>query len=359
MNAPGAVTPVVQGAGGICAIGRGMGQIYASVRADLGGFRASSVYDRNFDPITMALLAENELEPLAQAIEPRGYTARFRRMLRLAAPALREVTSSVVPGARPLPLFVGLPEPRPGARPIAKDELMSSFAEQSGVSVDLAESTVFPSGRAASLLALEAGARHLRNKRCEAVLVGGVDTFLDLALLGELDAEGRILGQRVMDGFVPGEGAAFILLRAGTPLPPDECPPAVTLLGVGTTEDPGHRYGTEPARGEGLAHAMDKLFASLQNQPAPIESVFAGFNGENFMAKEWGVARLRHTDRFAPAARIDHPADCFGDAGAAAGALLLALTHAAVIRGNRKGPALVFASSDREERACALLDLVA
>jgi 3-oxoacyl-[acyl-carrier-protein] synthase-1 len=141
--------------------------------------------------------------------------------------------------------------------------------------------------------------------------------------------------------------------------PPDERPPSVAVLGVATATDPGHRYGSEPARGDGLAAAMEQLFASLTTEPAPIQTVLAGFNGENFQAKEWGVARLRHTDRFAPASRIDHPADCFGDAGAALGALLLALGHAALIRGNRNGPALVFASSDREQRACALLDLVA
>jgi 3-oxoacyl-[acyl-carrier-protein] synthase-1 len=353
------LAPVIESCGALCSTGRGIDQIHASVRAGLGGFCASSIHDRHFEPMTLALLPEEELEPLADIIEPRGYSSRLRRMLRLAGPAMREAVASVPEHAPPMPLFLGLPEPRPGAQPMAAAELLSAFSQQSGVAVDVEKSRVFPSGRAAALLALEAAARHLADGAASSVLVGGVDTYLDLAVLGALDAEERVLGDRVMDGFVPGEGAAFIWLRAPGTAEPDARVPSVTLLGVGAVNDPGHRYGTEPARGEGLAGAMDQLFAALPGPVRPIESAFAGFNGESFQAKEWGIARLRHTDRFSSLARIDHPADCFGDGGAALGALLLALAHAALIRGNRKGPALVFASSDHEPRACALLDLVA
>src|SRR5207247_2908624 len=107
---------------------------------------------------------------------------------------------------------------------------------------------------------------------------------------------------------------------------------------------------------EGLAQALDNLIAGLPRPPAPIASIHAGFNGESFFAKEWGVARLRHSDRFAPSVSMEHSADCFGDAGAAMGALLVLLAHAALSRGDRGGPALVFSSSDREDRACALLE---
>jgi 3-oxoacyl-[acyl-carrier-protein] synthase-1 len=349
---------VIESTGGICSVGRGVAQIHASVRAGLGGFRASAIHDRNFDPITMALLPQDELEPLIASIDSRGYSSRLRRMIRLAAPAMRETAAAVADGTPALPMFLGMPEPRPDALTIPDEEIVSAFAAQSGVAVDAAKSRLFPSGRAAALLALDAGARHLTATGASAVLVGGVDSYFDVGLIAELDAEQRILGSRVMDGFVPGEGAAFILLTAAPASESDDQPPRVTLLATGAAEDPGHRYGSEPARGEGLAHAMGALLTSLVSPPAPIQSVFAGFNGENFPAKEWGVARLRHTDQFAPAARIDHPADCFGDAGAALGALLLVLGHAALIRGHRSGPALVFASSDRQQRACALLELV-
>jgi 3-oxoacyl-[acyl-carrier-protein] synthase-1 len=237
--------------------------------------------------------------------------------------------------------------------------VVKAFAEQASIAVDHAQSEVFWNGRAASLMALAAGLRCLREQRARAVLVGGADTFLDPPLLARLDREQRISGEEITDGFIPGEGAAFLSLTAVRTT--GAAPPAgqIAVLGAGVAEDAGHRYGAEPARGEGLAHAIDALLTSMPRPPRPIATVFAGFNGESFFAKEWGVAHIRHHDSFAERIRLTHPADCFGDAGAAMGALLMALAGAELARGDGEGPTLVFASSDRADRACALLDVVA
>jgi 3-oxoacyl-[acyl-carrier-protein] synthase-1 len=187
------------------------------------------------------------------------------------------------------------------------------------------------------------------------VIVGGVDSFLDLRLLATLDAEQRILGSHVMDGFIPGEGAAFYVLSAeGSPSAKGH---RVIANGAASAMDPGHRYGEEPARGEGLAAALDQVRQRMQPAPAPIGTTFAGFNGESFDAKLWGVAWLRHKDFFAPGMVIEHPADKFGDAGAAMGAILTVLAAQALASGTRSGPALVWAASDREPRACAVVSV--
>jgi 3-oxoacyl-[acyl-carrier-protein] synthase-1 len=93
----------------------------------------------------------------------------------------------------------------------------------------------------------------------------------------------------------------------------------------------------------------------MSTSPAPVGTTFAGFNGENFDAKLWGVARLRHHDFFAPDMLMEHPADKYGDAGAATGAILTVMAATALARGQRPGPALVWAASDTELRGCALL----
>jgi 3-oxoacyl-[acyl-carrier-protein] synthase-1 len=161
-----------------------------------------------------------------------------------------------------------------------------------------------------------------------------------------------VLGPRVADGFVPGEGAAFFLLDAGL----DPRPPGTPLVqGAASTTDPGHRYGTEPARGEGLAQALQLLRDNSSSTIGPIAATFAGLNGENFEAKLWGVASLRHKDLFSPSMILEHPASCFGDTGAASGAILTVLAAAAVSSGQRPGPALVWAASDLEQRGCAVI----
>ena len=201
------------------------------------------------------------------------------------------------------------------------------------------------------LVALESALQAMSADSSRPILVGGVDTFLDLRLLATLGAEGRVHGPRVMDGFIPGEGAAFLWIEGGRE-PASGTP---VIHGAASTTDPGHRYGTEPARGEGLAQALQLLRDRLPSPVGPIASTFTGLNGENFDAKLWGVAQLRHKDLFSANMTLEHPASCFGDTGAATGAILTALTAAALAAGHRAAPALVWAASDLGARGCTIV----
>jgi 3-oxoacyl-[acyl-carrier-protein] synthase I len=333
----------------LCAAGSSAEQLWASVRAGIARIGNSNIMDRNLEPIRMGLVPEDALEPkLPPELDALPLPARSRRMLRLAAPTLRALWESS--GEAPVRLFLGLPQ-----LALAEAQWLKGFAlylgKLAGVTVDPPGSRVVPSGRAAALNALELALDALQQDPTRPVIVGGVDTYLDLKLLAALDVEGRILSGGVMDGFIPGEGAAFLVLAGagqgggGT----------VTIEAAASVSDPGHRSGMEPARGEGLAQAMDLLRSRLRNPMEPVGTTFAGFNGESFDAKAWGVARVRHTDFFSPRMVLQHPADCFGDAGAATGAILLALAAKALTAGHRPGPALVWAASDGESRGCALM----
>jgi 3-oxoacyl-[acyl-carrier-protein] synthase-1 len=125
---------------------------------------------------------------------------------------------------------------------------------------------------------------------------------------------------------------------------------------VGTAEDPGHRYSSEPALGVGLADALVKLRAAHSQLPA-VRTCFAGLNGEHFGAKAWGVAHMRHHDLFDRALYFEHPADVFGDVGAAMGTVLLALAAETLLNDQRPGPMLVWAASDEAPCAAAYLSM--
>ena len=226
------------------------------------------------------------------------------------------------------------------------------LAKAAGTALDVPGCRVVPSGRAAALVALELAIGALEQDPTRPVVVGGIDTYLDLKLLASLDAERRILGPDVSDGFIPGEGASFLVLAHPSAATGDGLP--VMISAAASAQDAGHRSGSAPARGEGLATAIELLRSRLSD-PGPVGTVFAGLNGESFDAKQWGVARVRHADFFAPDAVESHPADCFADAGAATGALLLSLGATALARAQRRGPALIWAASDGETRSCALL----
>jgi 3-oxoacyl-[acyl-carrier-protein] synthase-1 len=160
-----------------------------------------------------------------------------------------------------------------------------------------------------------------------------------------------------MDGFVPGEGAAFYLLSGSDAPEVSRTVVRVVVNGAASSRDQGHRYGDAPARGEGLSDALERTRRQLRPPVAPIETIFAGFNGESFDAKLWGVTRLRHNDFFSSRMVIEHPADKYGDTGAASGAILVALATQSLVSGTRLGPALVWAASDREPRACAVVSV--
>jgi 3-oxoacyl-[acyl-carrier-protein] synthase I len=337
----------------LCAAGRGTDQLWASVRAGIARIGSSRVMDRDFEAIRMGLVREDALEPqLPPELDVLPLPVRARRMLRLAAPALRTLAESV--GPAPARLYLGLPQ-----LAVSEAHWLRAFALQlgkvAGLPIDAPNSRVVPSGRAAALAALELALAALERDPSRPVIVGAVDTFMDLKLLASLEAEGRILRSGVTDGFIPGEGAAFVVLAATPTEPAGEA--TITVEAAASSADPGHRTGKEPARGEGLAQAVEVLRGRLSAAVEPVRVTFAGLNGESFDAKAWGVAQVRHADFFAPGLLLEHPADCFGDAGAATGAILLSLAAKALAAGHRPGPALVWAASDGESRACALLSV--
>jgi 3-oxoacyl-[acyl-carrier-protein] synthase I len=330
----------------LCAAGFGAEQVWAASRTRVSRVRNSNVMDAHLEPIPMGLVPDDALDPDDEELDSLALPARARRMLRLASPPLRELAPDLQEA--PVALYLGLPELSPEVAPWI-ETLSQHLLQRVGLELDTAASRTFPLGRAAALVALEQALAALSADPGRPILVGGVDSYLDLRLLATLGSEGRVHGPRVMDGFVPGEGAAFLWIKATS------TNDAARIQAAASATDPGHRYGTEPARGEGLAEAVEALRYQVPGSSGPVATIFAGLNGESFEAKSWGVARLRHKDFFAPETSMQHPADCFGDTGAATGAIFTAMAGAALSKGHRSGPALIWAASDHGSRACALV----
>jgi 3-oxoacyl-[acyl-carrier-protein] synthase-1 len=344
----------IMAVGMITAVGISARQTAASARAGIARQADSSIYNKQFQPMKMALVPEDALPPLEPALESvQGLTSRQIRMLRLAGVALQEVLADV-PDPQRVPVLLGTPEAWPGRADPAGEKFLHHLAVQSRVAFDLSRSKMFPVGRAAGLYALQEALQRLKTGQTEQIVVGGVDSYLDLYLLGTLDMEGRVLAEGVMDGFVPGEGAGFLLLRKDIQSTTGKAPIAM-VLGVATGVEKGHRYSEEIYRGDGLAGTLQQLFRSVPQSKDKVRTVYAGFNGENFWAKEWGVAYMRSQEKFETEFRVEHPADCFGDPGAALGPLTVGLAAIGMQKGYLKGPSLVWCSSDREPRAAALV----
>ncbi|MDB4975720.1 MAG: fabB [Myxococcaceae bacterium] len=282
----------VVGTGVICSIGNSAAQCSASFRAGLSGYALSSVQGRTHEDLRLALVPELDLEPLSPALESESLSCRERRMLRLGGEALRSLENLTGP------LFLALPEPRPavlgGLR--VRDDFLALLGAQAEVHFDPRTSKTFALGRAGGFFALQAGLAALRAGAPQ-VLVGGIETCLDLRLLSWLETERRLLADGVRDGFTPGEAAAFLCLSARRSTASD-----AVIRAVGTAEDPGHRYSEEPALGSGLSAALDAMQWRSQRLP-PVRTCFAGLNGESFGAKAWGWRTCDITRCSSPSSR--------------------------------------------------------
>lgn len=333
----------ILGMGMLTPVGLTAPQSAASVRAGITRFAETSVYDKRFEPFTMSLLPDEALPPLHPELEKAvSLTSRQVRLLRLAAPALQEALIGD-PDGNGVPLFLGAPEHLKSRPQPLNEGFFAQLGVQSGVGLDIAASKVIFGGRAAGLMALQAAMACLAAGKHSVVLAGGVDTYLDLYLLGTLDMEDRILGQAVMDGFIPGEGAGFVLLSSRESSFPKLSP-------VFTGFEEGHLGSDEPYQGEGLATVFAEILGSGAFEQ-PVREVYSAMNGENHWAKEWGVAFLRNQGSFDPSHGMHHPADCLGDTGAASGIILTILAAIGIGKGYRRSPALITCSSDLGNRA--------
>ncbi len=326
---------VIGGSGMITAVGVGTEQVLAAIGAGISLYKDSAIYDNKGIPFKLATVPDAclpKLDPATKLASPKG---RYKRMLRLALAGITTLLPSL-PKNSAVPLFLALPGRHGGMTFPALEPFLKDFHAQ-GARFDLAASKVFPSGRAAGAEAMQAAVQALQSGQAQHIIVGGVDTALDLALLNQWHSERRLLTSMTMQGFVPGEGAGFLLLSQA-----ENTSGAIVVSGVGTGSEPGHTYSDEICRAEGLMQAINTATAA---SPEPAQTVCCGLTGENVAIKEWGITATK-TKGFASDFVLMHPAENYGDLGAASIPVLIAISAAGMTKQKIKGPVVVWASSD-------------
>ncbi|HEX9886360.1 MAG TPA: hypothetical protein VGA70_07715 [Longimicrobiales bacterium] len=344
-------TALVVATGMRTSVGLSSKETAASVASTLTRLTESSLCDRRFRPFVLGEIPSEGLPPLHEELVGAGLTVRERRLVRLAVGALLECIEAVPEGPAPPRIILVVPE-APTTRDLAVDHVGGWIAIQAG-RPDLAGAIrVVPGGRATGL-AMVGRAGRLFAERGGLLMVGGVDTYRDPWLLGHLDRDGRARTDDNLDAFTPGEGAGFVLLAAERDVPPGLTPLARVEAAVEGTEE-ATITSEAPFLGSGLATALADLGRSREGGE-PFQQVLSSMNGERYWSKEWGVAAVRSAALLAEGHELVHPADCYGDAGAAAGPLLVGLGAQGIAAGRRPAPILVTASSDGPERVALSL----
>jgi 3-oxoacyl-[acyl-carrier-protein] synthase I len=286
----------------------------------------------------------------------------WKRMVALAASALSEVLGKIgshagaLSAGRGVPVLLALPESRPGFGEADERQTAEALRSAKGDrSVDL-ELEICGRGHAGVLHGIEVARARLQTGRSEICIVGGVDSYLESDTLDWLESARRIRVQGVRSGFPPGEAAAFVALATAGGARSLSLPVLARFRGACTSAERCLIDSDEEVLGHGLTDAIKRAAASLGVPGEAIDMIYCDINGERYRNDEWAFTALR-THQFIRDSAYVAPADCWGDVGAASGALGCVLAVRAWARGYAQGPrALIWAGSDHGLRGAAVLE---
>ncbi|TWU40594.1 beta-ketoacyl synthase N-terminal-like domain-containing protein [Novipirellula artificiosorum] len=343
----------------------------ASAAARIARLQESGVLDPSGKAITVASVPEEGLPDLREDPVLQSFATMPSRLIRLADRPLRSLAerlqekraaaSSLAPD--PAAFFLALPEPQlagdvdsamllEGLGRQLHDAEPSPSARPLGIAI--ATGQTIAEGRSAGIAACIAAASAVANGKATFAIAGGVDSQLGIERLFELCKQNRVRSDRQPDGLTPGEGAGFVLLTHHSTCQQLGYEPLAVFGGGAQGFEPGHFGSDDPYLGDGLAQTITATLESAKDRP-PIGCVYSSFNGERYWARELGVSIIRNQDSFAQDHLMEHPAECFGDLGAAHGAVMVALAALAIGSGKCSTPTLVYGSSDFGSRASVVI----
>jgi 3-oxoacyl-[acyl-carrier-protein] synthase-1 len=328
----------------------------ASLKAGISAYRVSDYENLQDDFITMTGIPEEIFTDFEIEIDQGNECCeRYDRILKMAILAVSQVFQRH-PVTTPVPMVLSLAESMPYGPNISPEVMLDNLINQAELPIDRQLVRTVHTGRAAVLQSLDLAQRFLYDLEQDYVLVGASDSYWDFSTLACLDEAERALAPGVKNAFAPGEGACFLLLTRHPEKALIQNGQIIALNPAGVSQEPGHLNSEQSYRGEGLHQAFLQALQGYEGEG--IHSVYSSMNGEHYWAKEYGVAMTRNQASFRQEVHHHHPADSYGDLGAATGAALIAL--AAEDLRKIKGPAthLVYASSDSAWRAALRLEKI-
>jgi 3-oxoacyl-[acyl-carrier-protein] synthase-1 len=268
------------------------------------------------------------------------------RLASMACPALQEaLRSAAVPPDAEVRVRCGVAVPPHAARIVDRQaELAAPLAETLARGNWRGNIELVPAGRAAAIQALRRAAAEVRPGG-PVWVVGGVDCWSDHPGLQYLDENRRLRSGIRGSGVLPGEAAGFVVLAPAGAAGANELARISAAAGA---QEPTPI--DEPTRAVPLSEV---LLALGVRDSRPL--VVCDLNGERHRAHEWAFASTRAL-RWEGDLREWTPAEGIGDAGAAMGAVCLAVAAIAIARGYaRAAEVLVCGASDEGAREAALL----
>lgn len=342
MSAP---TAHVIGLGAQTSIGLTLPTTVAAVHGAINRFTTQShLRDRaRGEPITLALLQSLPVElPVLERMRHLATEAARQALF-----PWRETYSKRGARAAALRVMLAIPRPRPGFPDDAVNRLLREVLGGLPVQVNVLGCSSFSGAHAGGLVAIARAASEITEGRADAILVGGVDSYADLDTLHWLELQERLKTDEVPFGVLPGEGAGFLLLASDAFLVRYGLRSFGRIVATSQAIEPNPWYLRRPSTVEGLTKAISDVLRPPGVEPRHAAVTYADLNGESWRAEEWNLAYTRTGQLQGHPLDLRHPADCWGDVGAASGTLLATLACLDLHLGyNPLGTALIYAAAD-------------
>jgi len=281
------------------------------------------------------------------------------RFIELGLPAALEALvplTNLLSAKESLPLFIGLPAPRPGLPERLEEGIIESVMDKLQNQFRVGSIEMFSYGHSAGLMALEEGWRRIRGGTAEICLIGGIESYHNPETLEWLDDQSQLHSETNSWGFIPGEAAGFCLLCSSRAIERFGLRSFGQVRMVATAREASLIKTDAVCLGEGLTKAVATVLQSLPGGIFRVDCTICDLNGEPYRGDEFGYATVRTAGRVVDPSDLMTPADCWGDVGAASGPLFLTLALIAALKGYSKGPhTLVWTSSEGGHRTAALL----
>lgn len=277
------------------------------------------------------------------------------RMCALSAYTLDQLAARLTVSGRWDPVvsvLLGVPEPRPGFTEHDARSIATQLAKPPGNALSRLDVRIAGRGHAGALQALADGFAIVSVGRAELCIVGGVDSWLDPPSLGWLDRHERLAGEGRRGNVFPGEAAAFLAIGSKHAAQRLGLPPLAQILGVGLAVEQRRMGSEHEVLGEGLAAAVG---AAIASGGGPVDDVYGDLDGQRYRSEEWGFVQLRVHAAFRTTAPCRTYAGCWGDCGAAVGALhCIQAVHAWQRGHSRSSRTMVWGSSESGQRAAVV-----
>jgi len=245
-----------------------------------------------------------------------------------------------------IPLLLCVAEQtRPGRLEGLDDLLFTEIEELAGIRFAPTSATI-AQGRVGFANALLYARKLVYEEGVSPLLIMAVDSLLVAATLEGFDRNGRLLTNNNSNGFMPGEGAAGVLISR----PGEE--PALCLDGIGFGTESAHIESELPLRADGLVAAVRAALNDSACELHDLDVRITDSSGEQYYFKEAALTLARLLRQRKEEFDIWHPADCIGEIGSAIGPALLVMADAACRKGYAPGSRmLIHAGNDLGERA--------